>query len=92
MYPLSDRWSLLGKAGLTRATTDLSASSVTGATTPAGVSHSDTGWLLGVGTSYDITRNVYAKLEYDRFGNIGDSATTGRTDVDQVGVGIGVRF
>ena len=92
MYPISDRWSLLGKIGLTRASTNLSASSITGATAPSGISHSDTGWLLGVGTTYDITRNVYAKLEFDRFGNIGDSNTTGHTDVDQLGIGIGLRF
>lgn len=92
MYPLSDRWLLLGKIGLTRASTDLSASSTTGATTPSGISHSNAGWLLGAGTSYDITRNVYAKVELDRFGNIGDSATTGRTEVDQLGAGIGLHF
>lgn len=91
-YPLSDRWSLLGKAGLTRVTANMSASSSTGATAPSGSSHSNAGWLLGIGTSYDITRSVYARVEWDRFGHVGDPNTTGRSASDQLGVGIGVRF
>lgn len=91
-YPLSDRWALLGKAGLTHVSADLSASSITGATAPSSSSRSNAGWLLGIGTSYDFTRSVYAKVEWDRFGRVGDPNTTGRSDSDQLGVGIGVRL
>lgn len=89
---LTDRWALFGKAGLTRVTADLGASSNTGATAPSGTSHGNAGWLVGAGTSYDITRNVYAKLEWDRYGRVGDSSTTGRADIDQLGIGVGLRF
>jgi OOP family OmpA-OmpF porin len=92
VIPLTDRWALFGKAGLTRVTADLSAGSSTGATTPSGMTHGNTGSLLGLGASYDITRNVYAKLEWDRFGHVGDSYTTGRGEIEQVGIGIGMRF
>jgi OOP family OmpA-OmpF porin len=92
IVPLTDRWALFGKAGLTRVTADLSASSSTGATAPSGMSHSNAGWLLGAGTSYDFTRNVYAKLEWDRFARVGDTNTTARGNVDQLGIGIGWRF
>jgi OmpA-OmpF porin, OOP family len=92
IYQLSDRWALLGKAGLTDVSSDLRASSITGATAPTSTSHSNAGWLLGVGTSYDITRNIYAKVEWDRYGHVGDPNTTGRSESDQLSAGVGVRF
>lgn len=90
--PLTDQWSLFGKAGVTHVTADLSASSSTGATAPGSMSRSNTGWLLGAGATYDFTHNVYARLEWDRFARVGDANTTGRGDINQVGIGVGVRF
>jgi opacity protein-like surface antigen len=40
----------------------------------------------------DISRSLYDKIEWDRFGHVGDPNTTGRSESDQLGVGIGVRF
>ena len=90
--PMSDRFALFGKLGITRVTSDQSVASSTGATSPVGGSHSNTGWLLGVGASYDITRNVYARLEWDRYDRVGVPNAAGRSDVDQLGASIGLRF
>ena len=89
--PIDNRWSLYAKGGVTRTSADLSASSATGATAPAGASASGTGALLGVGTSYDFTRSLYGKLEADRYTHVGDS-NTGRGDIDVYTVGVGLRF
>ena len=89
--PIYDRWSLYGKAGVTRTTADMTAGSTTGATAPSGASASATGALIGVGASYDFTRNLYSKLEADRYTHVGDG-NTGRGDVDVYTLGIGLRF
>lgn len=92
ILPLNDRWSLFGKAGLTENRVRLSAASNTGATAPASVSHSNAGYLLGGGATYDFNRNFYGRLELDRYGDIGTAASTGRTDANLLSVGLGVRF
>ncbi len=90
--PLGERWTLFGKAGLTRATASLNATSETGATAPTGASHTRTGWLLGGGTTFDFTQHVFGRLEADRYGRVGDVPTTGRADIDTISVGVGVRW
>jgi OmpA-OmpF porin, OOP family len=92
IVPLADGWSLIGKAGLTRVSESMTASSSTGATAPNSLSGSNTGWLVGVGTTYDINRSVFAKLEWDRYGRVGIANATGRGDADQLGIGVGVHF
>lgn len=89
---LNDQWSLFGKAGLTRVTTDFSAISVTGATAPSSASQSNAGWLIGAGATYDINRGMFVKMEWDRFGRVGVASATTRGDIDQIGVGFGLRF
>ena len=92
IVPLADRWSLIGKAGVTRVSESMSASSGTGATAPNSVSGSNTGWLLGVGTTYDFNRSMFAKLEWDRYGRVGIANATGRSNADQLGIGVGMHF
>ena len=90
--PLNDQWSLFGKAGLTRVTTDFSAISASGATAPLSASQSNAGWLVGAGATYDINRSMFVKLEWDRFGRVGVASATSRSEIDQIGVGFGLRF
>ncbi len=92
ILPLNDRWALFGKVGLTENRARLSVASNTGATAPAGVSHSNAGYLFGGGATYDFSRSVYGTLEMDRYARIGTSASTGRTDANLLSVGVGVRF
>jgi len=89
---LTERWAIFGKAGLTRAAASLDAASASGATSPSGQSASNTGWLLGVGTTYDFSRNLFGKLEADRYGRVGDPNSVGRTSIDTLSVGLGIRF
>lgn len=89
--PLNDKWSLFGKAGLTRVTADLSAGSASGALAPGNGSHSNTGFLVGGGATYDFTKRIYGKAEIDRYTRAGDMST-GRGDIDLYTVGVGVRF
>jgi len=90
--PLTHEWDLFGKVGLTSTDANLSATSTTGATAPSGGSHSNAGWMLGAGTTYDFTRNLYGKLEFDHYSRVGDGGTTGKSNADVIGAGIGVRF
>jgi opacity protein-like surface antigen len=89
--PLNDKWSLFGKAGVTRVTADLSAASTTGATAPTSQSSTSTGLVLGGGTTYDFTPTVFGKLAYDRYTHVGN-ASTGNGNIDLWTVGVGMRF
>jgi len=89
LLPLAERWTLYGKAGLIYADTRLDASA-------SGVSASDmhhwsTEPLLGIGASYDLTRNVAAQVEWDRYSGLGDSST-GSGGINQYTVGLVYRF
>jgi len=90
--PLNRQWDLFGKLGLTSARAELSTASTTGATAPTGGSHTNAGWVFGGGTTFDFTRNVYGKLELDRYSHVGDAGVTGKSNIDVLGAGIGVRF
>jgi len=90
--PIGANWSLYGKAGLTRTRAELDAASQTGATAPSGAAASRTGLLFGAGVNYDFSRSLFAKVGWDRYTRVGDAASTGRGDVDVVGLGIGFRF
>lgn len=88
-WPIANRWSVFGKAGLFHGRTRLEASGT-------GVAVSErrdwnTSPLLGVGASYAINRNWDARVEWDRYFRVGDSST-GRGDIDRYVVGVTYRF
>ena len=83
IWPLDDKWSLYGKLGLTRAHSELGG---------LGGSERNTGWLAGIGTTYDFTKGLFGKIGWDRYEKVGDNGTTGRNTIDTVGVGVGFRF
>src|ERR1700740_3087176 len=88
ILPLQQKWSVYGKAGLARTTTDLEASSDTGAVAVGNASASRTGLLIGAGAMYDFNRNVFARAGWDRYAQIG-SADTGKGHADVYSVGVG---
>jgi OmpA-OmpF porin, OOP family len=90
-FPLSESWSVYGKAGLARTHVRLNANSTNGATAPSSATENGTGLLIGAGTTYDFTKNVFGKLAWDRYTRVGDSST-GRGDVDLLSAGVGLRF
>jgi len=92
ILPMNQRWSLYGKAGLARISTDLGAASLTGATTLSNVSGSNYGWLLGVGATYDFAGNWFGKTGWDRYAHVGDPSGSGRRGINVFSLGMGVRF
>jgi OOP family OmpA-OmpF porin len=90
-YPLSNEWSLYGKAGLARTDAKLEASSESGLTPTQNTSHTGTGLLIGAGVTYDFDRSFYAKAGWDRYNKVGDS-TTGSGPIALYMLGVGMRF
>ena len=92
LYPIpSSGFSLYGKLGLARTDTSLSVDSQSPGLTASGASGNRTGWLAGLGGTYDFARNWYARAGWDHYDRVGDS-NTGRTDIDSFSLGIGLRF
>lgn len=74
-YPFAQRFSVYAKAGLYYWKSDAFASA--GAVSVDLGSDKGTDWTFGLGLGYDITRNIAARLEWQRYGK----------DVDMIGIG-----
>lgn len=88
--PFNDQFSVYGKAGFFRWR-------VNGTVVAAGfgsesVEDSGTDFTYGVGLRYNFTKNIGARLEWQRYNNVGDNATTGQSDVNLVSLGIVIKF
>ena len=46
----------------------------------------------GVGLKYNHTKNVAARLEFQRYNDVGDNATTGQSDVNVASLGLRIKF
>jgi OmpA-OmpF porin, OOP family len=100
--PLSEDFSLFGRLGLFASTakfTVASASGSVGATLAAngvGVGTSDTATAtslyFGAGAQYDFTQRISARVEYENFGEVGDSTNTGRATVSLISASLLFRF
>jgi len=91
ILPLRQSWSVYGKAGVARTKTDLEASSGTGAVAVGNASASRSGLLIGAGATYDFNRNVFARVGWDRYAQLG-SDDTGKGHADVYSIGVGYRF
>ncbi len=49
-------------------------------------------WKFGLGAGYDFTDKVGARVEWERYKDLGDDNTTGTADVDLFSVGVVVHF
>lgn len=90
IIPLEHDFSLFGKAGIYDLRTRLEAGSSNG--TDLGASHNHAGGTFGVGASYDITKAISARVEWNRFLNANDNSATGKADIDLVSAGLVYRF
>lgn len=83
-----NRLSLHGRAGIYRAKTEVRASTVT-----FSGSDSDTnvGAVYGVGVSFDVTRRLTARAEWQRYNDVGGD-NTGKDDISLVTLGVLFRF
>ena len=52
----------------------------------------NSGWTVGAGLSYDITRHLAVRLEYQKYNNLGGDAVGFRTDVGVPSLGATLRF
>ncbi len=91
IVPLDYGLSAYGKLGWAWTHAKLDAGS-TGLVNVSNASHDGNGVTFGLGVSYDLTKNVSADLEWDRYNRIGTDSTTGRTDANLYTVGIAYHF
>ena len=91
IWPVTNAFSIYGKAGLAVTDAKLEAASATGATALNNVSHTGTGLLVGAGATYDFAGGYFAKAGWDHYAHVGD-ASTGTGDINAYLVGVGMRF
>lgn len=93
IVPLNDQFSLFGKLGLIDAKVETSGTVSLGAAS-ASANASATKWKpnYGIGATYNFTKTVGMRAEYERFQKLGDSNTTGESNVDLLSLGVVVKF
>lgn len=91
--PIGEAFSIFGKAGIAYTWTDATASASGGGVT-ASSSASENGFApkLGIGARYNFSKNLGVRAEYEYYFNVGDSATTGETDIGMWSVGLTAHF
>jgi OOP family OmpA-OmpF porin len=89
MIPLTQQFSAYAKGGAYRWDID---TRVTAGALAAGGGDDGTDFTYGVGLKYDFTRNIAARLEFQRYNNLGETNTTGQSDVNMWTVGVMFKF
>jgi OOP family OmpA-OmpF porin len=81
--PLSEQWNVFAKPGLLYWDAKrTSTTTVTGGSQSGSISKSGTSPSFGVGTSYAFTDKLSARLEWERYFEVGDKNTTDKSDVN----------
>jgi len=88
-FPIAGPFSLIGKVGLARTTVDLSA-----ANSLVSLSSSATTTKLawGVGGQYDFSNSLGVRAQYEDFGQVGDTNTTGTAKLSMISAGVVMKF
>jgi len=94
MYPVTKKFGLLGRIGIKRWRVQNSASASDGTNTNQ---RDDTkpGFAfdsIGVGVRYGITETLDARLEWERFKDVGNTNLTGSGDIDLLSLGLVYKF
>jgi len=94
MYPVTKKFGLLGRIGINRWRVQNSASASDGTNTNQ---RDDTkpGFAfdsIGVGVRYGITETLDARLEWERFKDVGNTNLTGSGDIDLLSLGLVYKF
>ena len=90
IIPLNNGFSLYGKAGIFRANTKLDVSS-SGTSGVSSTSDHSTNATYGLGASYAFNKDWTAKLEWNRFHDVGETST-GKDNIDLYTVGVAYNF
>lgn len=91
IWPFAVEWfSLFGKAGIVRWDVDVSATGTVPGFAPISASASDNGtdFTYGAGAQFNFTKNVGARVEWQRYNDVGDVNTTGQSDVDVISASV----
>jgi OmpA-OmpF porin, OOP family len=93
IWPVNEVWDLYARTGVFISDTELKATvNALGITETAPESKTSVDSMIGVGTAVNLGRHFSLRVEYQRFGAVGDEDTTGETDVDLFNAGFLVRF
>jgi hypothetical protein len=85
IWPISRSWDVYGRLGMIFATTTLTASARTSAASGnANVAEDTQDMLYGVGATFHYSSTWAMRLDYQHFDGLGDSKTTGETNVDRL--------
>jgi OOP family OmpA-OmpF porin len=85
LLPVAQQFFLLGKIGFTRWDVD-DDFSVFGF--PVSANETGTDMNLGVGAQFNFTKQVGARLEWEKFSDVGDDATTGQSDLELISISV----
>lgn len=85
-FPINEQFAVYGKAGLFR--WDADASVTVNPLPPLGASDKGTDLTYGLGLKYNFTKNVAARLEWQRYNDVGDD----NTKVNVIGAGLVFKF
>lgn len=93
MLPLSERFALFARLGVHRWELDGRAPAIVGAAaSTVGARATGTDWKYGLGARLDMTKAMSLRVEWERFKDVGNAATTGRGDIDVWTLGVQYRF
>lgn len=87
--PINDLFSVFGKLGFVRYDLKVSGSSP-GVTFSA--EDKNSALMYGVGAQYNVTEQVGIRAEWELFKKVGDSGTTGESDIDQLSASLVYKF
>lgn len=91
--PIADKFSAYGKLGFFRWDVDMTLTETYPNYSIAySVSDSGTDLTYGLGLKYDFAKNIGARLEWQRYKDLGNPETTGKSDVDLISLGIVFKF
>ena len=94
--PIGGGFGLLGRIGYfhwkLQASTTVSPPTLPGIVDPGGDTSMGYNIDFGVGAKWDFSRHLGVRLEYTRYPKIGDSETTGKSDVDLLSASLLYRF
>lgn len=87
--PMNNTFAFTAKAGLFLWNLDATVTDTTGS---GSLSESGTDFMVGLGGTINLARQVALRLEWEGFFDVGDEFTTGQSDLDLLSAGVLIRF
>jgi OOP family OmpA-OmpF porin len=92
IIPVTDNFSVFGKAGLVVAKVQTKLTSGGPAATNINDTSTEARPLIGAGATYSLLKNVDLRFDYDYVPNLGNSGKSGKMDDNMVSAGISYNF